>query len=137
MSEAVALEMIVGDLDDTLRTERLPGQVLARVPARGRAGQSLPGSLGGCRPLGPLRPGMSVQGMITERCQLIDEFGRRASVKLAVTPTWLSLPASSRSPRSSEPTIVPGPFLCQRKPATTQSAVRACLILIIARLPGR
>ncbi len=31
---------------------------------------------------------------------------------------------------------VPGPFLCQRKPATTQSAVRACLILAIARFPG-
>ena len=28
------------------------------------------------------------------------------------------------------------PLLCQRKPATTQSAVRACLTLIIARLPG-
>ena len=31
---------------------------------------------------------------------------------------------------------MPGPFLCQRKPATTQSAVRWCLILSIARLPG-
>ena len=31
---------------------------------------------------------------------------------------------------------VPGPFLCQRNPATTQSAVRWCLILSIARLPG-
>ena len=30
----------------------------------------------------------------------------------------------------------PAPLLCQRKPATTQSAVRACLTLIIARLPG-
>ena len=26
--------------------------------------------------------------------------------------------------------------MCQRKPATTQSAVRTCLTLIIARLPG-
>ena len=43
---------------------------------------------------------------------------------------------SSYSPSSSEPTSVPLPFLCQRKPATTQSAVRACLTLIIARLPG-
>ena len=33
--------------------------------------------------------------------------------------------------------MVPGPFLCQRKPATTQSAVRRCLILAISRLPGR
>ena len=34
------------------------------------------------------------------------------------------------------PDVRPGPFLCQRKPATTQSAVRWCLILSIARLPG-
>ena len=32
--------------------------------------------------------------------------------------------------------LVPLPALCQRKPATTQSAVRACFTLIIARLPG-
>ena len=31
---------------------------------------------------------------------------------------------------------VPGPFLCHRNPATTQSAVRWCLTLSIARLPG-
>ena len=31
---------------------------------------------------------------------------------------------------------MPGPFLCQRKPATTQSAVRACLTLTIDRSPG-
>ena len=30
----------------------------------------------------------------------------------------------------------PGPSLCQRNPATTQSAVRWCLIFSIARLPG-
>jgi hypothetical protein len=29
------------------------------------------------------------------------------------------------------------PLLCQRNPPTTQSAVRACLILIMTRLPGR
>ena len=35
---------------------------------------------------------------------------------------------------SSEPTI--GPLLCQRKPATTQSAVRTCLTLVISRWSG-
>ena len=52
-----------------------------------------------------------------------------------VMPTWCSSPASSYSPSSSEPTAS-----ClsryQRKPVTTQSAVRECLILNIARLPG-
>jgi hypothetical protein len=33
--------------------------------------------------------------------------------------------------------IVPAPFLCQRKPATTQSAVRSCFTLIIVRSPAR
>ena len=47
-----------------------------------------------------------------------------------------SCPSSLYSPSSSEPIRVPGPFLCQRKPATTQSAVRGCLILAIVRLPG-
>ena len=56
-------------------------------------------------------------------------------VNAEVTPTWCSVPSSSYSPSSSEPTAS-GPLLCQRKPATTQSAVRACLILSIARLPG-
>ena len=62
---------------------------------------------------------------------------RRSHVNDDVIPTWLSLPSSPYSPSSSDPTCVPGPFLCQRKPATTQSAVRWCLIFSIARLPGR
>src|ERR687898_745072 len=57
-------------------------------------------------------------------------------VKEEVTPTCWSCPSAFHSPSSSEPIRVPGPFLCQRKPATTQSAVRACLILAIVRLPG-
>ena len=35
--EAVALEVVVGDLGDALGAERLPRQVLAAVPARGGA----------------------------------------------------------------------------------------------------
>jgi hypothetical protein len=52
-------------------------------------------------------------------------------VNEAVTPTWCRTPASSKSPRSSEPTT--GPDLCQRKPATTQSAVRSCFTFIMTR----
>src|SRR5678815_1990439 len=61
---------------------------------------------------------------------------RLAMVKEEVTPTCWSTAASSYSPSSSEP-IASFPLLCQRNPATTQSAVRACFTLIIARLPGR
>ena len=61
---------------------------------------------------------------------------RRSRLKPEATPTWWSEPASSWRPRSSEPTHVPGPSLCQRNPPTTQSAVRACFTFTIARLPG-
>ena len=46
--------------------------------------------------------------------QLPTSSRRRASVNELVTPTLWRVPASSYSPSSSEPTIVPGPFLCQR-----------------------
>ena len=56
-------------------------------------------------------------------------------VKAPATPTWCSVPASSKSPSSSEP-MTP-PLLCQRKPATTQSAVRWCFTFTIVRLSRR
>ena len=61
---------------------------------------------------------------------------RFAIVNDEVTPTWCSAPACVVEAEQQRADQRPGPFLCQRKPATTQSAVRACLILIIARLPG-
>ncbi len=61
---------------------------------------------------------------------------RRAIVNDEVTPTWWSVPSASNRPSRSDPIRVPGPSLCQRKPATTQSAVRWCLSLSMARLPG-
>src|SRR5262245_60508018 len=50
--EPIALEVVVGDLGNPLRSERLPGQVLAAVPARRRAGKALAGGVCGA----PLRP---------------------------------------------------------------------------------
>ncbi len=58
---------------------------------------------------------------------------RRCCVKLAQTPTCCSMPELSNNPRSNEPTD-PSPFLCQRKPATTQSQSRSCLTFSITRL---
>ena len=56
--EPVALQVVVGDLDDALGAERLPRQVLAAVPARRRAWQPLAGGLGVAqpRPFGPFLP---------------------------------------------------------------------------------
>src|SRR4051812_43675392 len=60
VAEAVALEMVVRHLGHPLGAERLPGQVLAAVPARRRSGESLAGRIrltsGG--PLRPFLPGV-------------------------------------------------------------------------------
>jgi hypothetical protein len=61
---------------------------------------------------------------------------RFALLKLAQTPTCCSAPELSNSPSSKEPTSVRSPFLCHRKPATTQSQSRSCLTLSITRLSG-
>ena len=50
-----------------------------------------------------------------------------AALKPVPTPTWCRTPASSFSPSRNEPT--PSPSLSQRKPPTTQSAVRCVLHL--------
>ena len=57
VAEAVALEVVVGDLGDAFRAQRLPRQVLAAVPARGGARQALAGGVGvaGRRPIRPTR----------------------------------------------------------------------------------
>src|SRR4029079_10705234 len=57
VTEPVALEVVVGDLDDALRAERLPREVLAPVPAARRAGQPPPppGPRPPRRPPRPLR----------------------------------------------------------------------------------
>src|SRR6266568_1343927 len=52
-----------------------------------------------------------------------------------MTPTLASLPSSLYRPSSSDPTAS-APLLCTRYPATTQSAVRSCLILNMVRLSG-
>ena len=62
--------------------------------------------------------------------------GAATAEKPEATPTWWSVPASSWSPRMSDPTPVPASSLCQRKPATATSAVRACFTLPQPRFPG-
>src|SRR5439155_923116 len=59
---------------------------------------------------------------------------RIAIVNDEVTPTWCSAPWSSYRPSNNEPTSTSFPVLCHRNPAATQSAVRACFTLIMARL---
>ena len=83
MSEPVALEVVICDLADALGAERLPGKVLAGVPTRGRAWETLPGSLGGGRPFGPLRPWVAVESVIAQRRQLVDQLEESVPFLLA------------------------------------------------------
>src|SRR5262245_48512549 len=46
VAEAVALHVLVGDLGDQAQPQRLPAEVLARVPPALRAGPALTGALG-------------------------------------------------------------------------------------------
>src|SRR5204863_8816936 len=63
--EAVALQVIVGHLADALDAERLPGEVLAPVPARRAAGHPLIAV-----PLGPFAPGLALGGPFAQRRKL-------------------------------------------------------------------
>src|SRR5207247_11401542 len=69
MPEAVALQVVVGHLDNPFRSERLPGQVLAPVPAACCPGQTLAGGIRAAerRPLGPLAPRLPLQGPLAQQ----------------------------------------------------------------------
>src|SRR4051794_26506312 len=67
--EAVALQVVIGDLHDALRAERLPREITPPVPATRRAGNALPARLVLGGPLGPLAPGVSLHCVLAQRLQ--------------------------------------------------------------------
>src|SRR5207247_6385844 len=73
VAEPSPLHVIVRDLADALGSERLPGQVLAAVPAAGRAGQALPCCVRVFLRLGPVTPGMALERVLSEWRQVRDE----------------------------------------------------------------
>ena len=131
MPEAVALHVVVLHLAHALDAQRLPRQILARAPAALAAWHARAAS----PPLCPLAPWMLFERTSRSGASSSASCPRLAMVNEEVTPTWCRRPRRRRAQqqRADELSL---PFLCHRKPATTQSAVRACLILIIARLPG-
>ncbi len=70
MAEAIALHVFVGDFDDEFGAERFPAQVLAGVPA-GLASGHAAGGLRGF--VGPIGPGMIVQGVSAIGVEAVDE----------------------------------------------------------------
>src|SRR5262245_15313844 len=72
VAEAAALHVVVGDLDDALDAQRLPGEIFLGVPARGHAGAPLsPG--GFVHGLGPTRPRVAREGVVAQRRELLDQ----------------------------------------------------------------
>src|SRR5262249_5268210 len=71
MAESRSLHVVVGDLADSLGPQRLPAQILAAVPPARRAGKALPDLF---LRHGPVAPGMLLQGVLSQRRELFDEF---------------------------------------------------------------
>ena len=85
---------------------------------------------GGARPFSPR---MVLHRVLAQRRKLLNKLLAHRHGEGGGDADVLQHAAVVVLPRSSEPTASL-PLLCQRKPATTHSAVRACFI---ARLPGR
>src|SRR5215472_2247415 len=73
MSEPGPLHVVVGDLADALRPQRLPAQIFPAVPPAGRTGQTLSFSTGFLLCRGPIPPRMVFECVSAQRRQLDDE----------------------------------------------------------------
>src|SRR5207244_3226755 len=73
MPEARPLHVIVRDLAHPLGPEGLPAQILAAVPAAGRARQPLSARARFLLHLGPIAPGMTFERILAQWRELGDE----------------------------------------------------------------
>ena len=73
MSEPGPLHVVVRDLTDALRPERLPAQIFPPVPPAGRSGQPLALGAGFLLCRGPIPPWMVFECLRAQRPQLDDE----------------------------------------------------------------
>ena len=73
MSEQSPLHVVVLDLTDALRPERLPAQIFPAVPPAGRTGQPLSLRAGFLLCHGPIPPWMVFERVGAQRRQLDDE----------------------------------------------------------------
>ena len=108
----------------------LPGAPAALSAGHARRGLS-------AARFGPLAPGMIVERAAAQRLELrrqLPAHGHRERRSHADVVQPLLVVIQPEQKRAHAARSLPA--LCQRKPATTQSAVRACFTLIIARLPG-
>ena len=93
VTEALALHVVVGDLGDELRSQRLPGEGLAAAPAALRPRHPLWRRVR--RGVLPILPGMIRESVHAAGRERPTSSRGLASLKLAATPTCWSDPASS------------------------------------------
>jgi hypothetical protein len=93
--ETRALHVVERHLAHALGPQRLPAQVLAAIPAAGRAGNALSFRIRLFLRLGPVLPRVSVERVLAQRASSSTSCLRTAFVNVAVTPTWCSVPSSS------------------------------------------
>src|SRR6185295_15153885 len=104
--------MVVRDLADALDAQRLPGEVLAAVPARGGAWHPLV-----ARPLGPLAPGMRFGGAFAQWQKLRDELlallggERGGDAHVMQLPVAVVKPEQERAHHRARPVLVPAEYL--------------------------
>src|SRR5687767_8382080 len=70
MPEARPLHVVVRDLTDALRAQRLPAEILPAIPPAGRTGQPLPFRARLLLRHGPIAPGMVLESLVAQRREL-------------------------------------------------------------------
>jgi hypothetical protein len=116
VAEALALEMVVGDLADPFGAQRLPGEIAVAVPATRGAGHALAGGSGGFLPLGPLRPGVIHERVLTERRQLLDQLPPSVHREAGGDPDAIEPAGGVEQPQQERADERPRPVLVPSKP---------------------
>src|SRR4051794_2464249 len=87
VAEPIALHVLVGDLGDEtgvgMGAQRLPAQVLARVPPALRARSALARLLCRCFGFGPASPRVVAEGAVAMRLEVGEELGARGGGEAA------------------------------------------------------
>src|SRR5262245_14634586 len=129
VADAVALEMVVRDLDHTLEAEGLPRQVLAAVPPRRGTRQALARGIRGAEvgPLGPFAPGVAVERVLAQRLELLGERLPTVPGERRGDADVVQLPAIVEQPEQQRPDMRPLPVLVP--PEAGDRAVGGALVL--------
>ena len=136
VTEAAALHVLVGDFDHQFGPQRFPGQVFALAPAALAARHAMAG-FAVCSSCSAQRlPRMTGKRIFAIRREKFDKLATLLLGEARADADVLKRARIVEEPEKQRTDSVRSPFLCQRKPATTQSQSRSCLTLSMTRLSG-